>query len=163
MAGVTPEEKLLNVIKKAQGKMKLKKDLHVFTKVNFILIGLIVLILIIFLVDVLTAPSYRGPELEADLPEQVTLPVVKNLDRELEDIEIDIRGSSKVSKGEMLQDLSLLGVITGDDNQAIIEDKKTKRTFFLYKGDSFREFKVDDIKEGSVTLDYQGERIELKM
>ena len=163
MAGVTPEEKLLNVIKKVQGKMKLKKELHVFTKVNFILIGLIVLILIIFLIDVLTAPNYRGPELEVDLPEQEALPVAKNLDEEFEDIEIDTRGSSRVSKGEALQDFNLLGVITGDDNQAIIEDKKTKRTFFLYKGDSFREFKVYDIREGSVTLDYQGERIELKM
>ena len=163
MAGVTPEEKLLNVIKKAQVKMKLKKDLHIFTKVNFILIGLIVLILIIFLIDVLTAPSYRGPELEVDLPEHQALPVVKDLDEEFEDIEIDTRGSSRVSKGEALQDLNLLGVITGDDNQAIIEDTKTKKTFFLYKGDSFREFKVYDIREGSVTLDYEGERIELKM
>ncbi len=163
MAGVTPEEKLLNVIKKAQGKIKLKKELHVFTKVNFILIGLIVLIVIIFLIDVLTAPNYKGSVLEADLPEQEVLPVAKNLDEEFEDIEIDIRESSRVSKSEMLQDLNLLGVITGDDNQAIIEDKKTKRTFFLYKGDNFREFKVDDIKEGSVTLDYQGERIDLKM
>ena len=163
MAGVTPEEKLLNVIKKAQGKMKLKKELHIFTKVNFILIGLIIIIVIIFLIDVLTAPSYKGSEIAVDLPEQEALPAAKNLDEEFEDIEIDTREASRVSKGEMLQDLNLLGVITGDDNQAIIEDKKTKRTFFLYKGDSFREFKVYDIREGSVTLDYEGEKIELKM
>ena len=72
-------------------------------------------------------------------------------------------GPKKISKEEILGNLNLLGIITGENNQAIIEDKNLKKTFFLYKGDSLGELKVYDIKESAVILDYKGEKIELKI
>ena len=57
----------------------------------------------------------------------------------------------------------LLGIITGDEDQAVIEDKSGEKSYFLYKGDSFKDFTVYDIKESRVILDYRGEKIELKI
>lgn len=48
----TPEEKLLNLIKKGQSKVKFGKDLKIFTKVNMVLISLIAVIAVVFLADV---------------------------------------------------------------------------------------------------------------
>jgi hypothetical protein len=57
----------------------------------------------------------------------------------------------------------LLGVIRGDNDQAIIEDKTLKKTFFLYKGDLLGELKVYDIKDSAVILEYKGEKTEIKL
>ena len=54
-----------------------------------------------------------------------------------------------------------MGIVTGENNQAIIEDRNLKKTFFIYKGDSLGELKVYDIKNNAVILDYKGEKIEL--
>ena len=43
MTEITPEGKLLDLIKQAQGKLRLKKELRFFTKINIILIGLIII------------------------------------------------------------------------------------------------------------------------
>lgn len=69
----------------------------------------------------------------------------------------------KISREEILGNLNLLGIITGDNNQAIIEDKTLKKTFFLYKGDLLGELKVYDIKDSVVILEYKGEKIELNI
>ncbi len=62
---------------------------------------------------------------------------------------------------EMIKDLNLIGIISGENPQAIIEDKKNQKTFYLSKGQSISEFKVEDIQEGKVVLSYQGQRYEL--
>ncbi len=161
MTGTNPEEKLLGLMKKAQGKLRLKKELKLFTKINIILIGLIIVILAIFLVDIFTS-KYNIPEPSVDLQkqEEEISPVAVDLD---ENIDVVIEKKFSVSKKELTKNLDLLGIITGDYDQAIIEDKGTKKTFFLYQGDSFGEFTVYDIKESSVILDYKGEKIELNM
>ncbi|MBU1006656.1 MAG: hypothetical protein KKH08_03575 [Candidatus Omnitrophica bacterium] len=160
MAESTPEEKLLNVIKKAQGKMKLKKDLSIFMKVNFVLVSLICVILVVFLVD-LFSPKKKDVDLDIDIPEQLILP--KTADLITQEIPLTKELPEPLSGTEIVKDLSLLGVVTGEYDQAIIEDKKADKTLFLYKGDTLREFKVYDIKEGIVTLDYKGEKIDLRI
>lgn len=159
MADASPEEKLLNVIKKQQGKARLRKDLKVFTKVNFILTGLIAIISIFFLMDIFT-PGYKTPELSVELPEAKTFLPAPARDWGQDAV---VEQVPSVSKEEIVKDLTLMGIITGDSDQAIIEDKKAEKTHFLYKGDTFGEFKVHDIKGSSVILDYKGEKIELKM
>jgi hypothetical protein len=62
---------------------------------------------------------------------------------------------------EMSANLILLGIVLDEQPQAIIEDSKTKKTYFLYKGDNIGEIKVEDIQENKVVLSYQGEKIEL--
>ena len=123
MADVSPEEKLLNVIKKQHGKMRLKKDIDLFTKINFILIGLIAIILIFFLVDIFT-PDYKTPELSIELSEEkMILPVPRDWDEE----KVIVEEMPSISKEELVKDLSLIGIITGDNDQAIIEDKKENK------------------------------------
>jgi hypothetical protein len=82
------------------------------------------------------------------------------IDQAILDENIEIK---KISREEILGNLNLLGIITGDNNQAIIEDKTLKKTFFLYKGDLLGELKVYDIKDSVVILEYRGEKIELKI
>lgn len=163
MAGATPEGKLLDIIKQDQGRLKLKKELKVFTKINIILAGLMIIILAVFLIDVFTI-THTIPELSVDLPEEKEdiLPRPRSFDEDEEDMDV-VKKPVSISKEDILKDLTLLGIITGEDNQAIIEDKKTKKTQFLYKGDSIGDLKVIDIKDSEVMLDYNGERIELRI
>ena len=69
MPELTPEGKLLDVIKKAQDKLRFKKELKLFTKINIILIGLIIIIIAILLMDTFIF-DYEVPEVDVDLPVQ---------------------------------------------------------------------------------------------
>lgn len=164
MAELTPEGKLLDLIRQAQDKKKLRKDLRVFTKVNVMLIGLIVIILGIFLADIFKS-EYDIPELSIDFPEQKdkTLPRPIEVEDDIKVMENVPEKETSISKEDAVKNLNLLGVVTGDNNQAIIEDKGSNKTYFFYKGDNFREFKVLDIKGNEVILEYKGDKIELKM
>jgi hypothetical protein len=67
-----------------------------------------------------------------------------------------------VGQSSALSDrFSLVGIITGDNPQAVIEDKKAGKTYYLYKGASFDGTIVEDIGSGRVILDCKGERISL--
>ena len=57
--------------------------------------------------------------------------------------------------------LGLVGIVPGDKTQAIIEDKKSQKTYYLIKGQSADNITVDDISQGSVILDYKGKKITL--
>ncbi|MFH1413678.1 MAG: type II secretion system protein N [Candidatus Omnitrophota bacterium] len=62
---------------------------------------------------------------------------------------------------DFIKDLKLLGIISGDDPQAIIQDKKTEQTYYLSRGQLVGEIKVEEIQEGRVVLNYKGKRFEL--
>jgi len=167
MSNVTPEEKLLGVIKKAQGKSRLKKQLKAFTKINILLVGLIIVVLAVFLVDIFTF-QYDIPEVKVDFSESGQkvrpLPMADDFDDDMdEDRDVIFKERSFISEEEVIKDLNLLGIVTGDDDQAIIEDKTVNKTLFLYKGDNIKEFIIFDIKESSVILEHEGEKIELKI
>ena len=165
MADVSPEGKLLNIIKQTHNKLRFKKDLKLFAKINIILGILLVIIFAIFLVDIFTF-NYDLPELEVDslLQKEDILPVSGGLDEDVDKyIETVVKKEISFSKEDVIKNLGLLGIVTGDEDQAIIEDKETKKTFFLYKGDSFGEFRVLDIGSKGVILDYKGEKIELNI
>jgi len=61
------------------------------------------------------------------------------------------------------RDLSLKGIIAGDRPQAIIEDEKNKKTYFLFKGESVSDIKVEDIQSDRVILKVSGEVLELTL
>lgn len=63
--------------------------------------------------------------------------------------------------GELVKDINLVGIISGDNPQAIIEDKKAQKTYYLFRGQFAGEFQVDDIQEGKVILNYKGQKFEL--
>jgi len=64
---------------------------------------------------------------------------------------------------EATKNFKLVGVILGKQPQAIIEDKATKMTHFLNKGDSLDKIQVKDILESKVILSSAGEDIELSL
>ena len=164
----TPEGKLLNIIRNAQSKVKIGRDLKIFTKINIILIGIIGVVVIIFIMDIFIFKE--SPQIEQAVidTQQVKALQVQPVGEETEQDSPSVQAvqdkdinTKKISKEEIIGGLNLLGIITGDNNQAIIEDKSLKKTFFLYKGDSMGELKVYDIKDNVVILDYKGEKIEL--
>ena len=57
--------------------------------------------------------------------------------------------------------LSLIGIIAGARPQAIIESKKSEKSYFLYEGQTVDNAKVVEILEDSVVMEYQGETFEL--
>ena len=62
---------------------------------------------------------------------------------------------------ELVKDLQLLGIMSGDKPQAIIEDKKLNKTYFLNIGDYLGEIRLDAISSDNVTLEFNGEKITL--
>lgn len=73
--------------------------------------------------------------------------------------------AAAAEEGPKLEDikaqLNLLGVIWGDNPQAIIEDTKAKKTYFLNKGQSLDNIHVKDIMENKVVLMYKDQQFEL--
>lgn len=65
------------------------------------------------------------------------------------------------SLDEVSANLSLIGIVAGPRPQAIIENKRTGKSYFLYKGSLVDKAKVLEILEGSVIMEYQGEKFEL--
>ncbi|MFH0840250.1 MAG: hypothetical protein V1883_04460 [Candidatus Omnitrophota bacterium] len=62
---------------------------------------------------------------------------------------------------EIGANLSLIGIIAGDKPQAIIEDKKAGKSYFLYKGGSAGQAKIVEIMEDRVLMEYRNETFEL--
>ena len=58
-------------------------------------------------------------------------------------------------------DLGLVGIVPGDNPQAIVEDKKNQKTYYLAKGQSINGIIVEDINEDKVVLEYRGKRMTL--
>jgi len=57
--------------------------------------------------------------------------------------------------------LALVGIIPGNNPQAIIEDKKNQKTYYLVKGQSISEITLEDISEDKVVLEYKGKSMTL--
>jgi type II secretory pathway component PulC len=59
------------------------------------------------------------------------------------------------------KDLSLVGIIAGAVPQAIIEDKKSKKTYYVNKGQCIGEIQIDDIQEGKIVINHNGSKFEM--
>ena len=62
---------------------------------------------------------------------------------------------------EALKDISLVGIVSGEPGQAVIEDKQAQRTYYVTKGQSVAEYQVEDIQEGKIILNRNGQKYEL--
>ena len=60
-----------------------------------------------------------------------------------------------------LEKLELLGILLDDKPQAVIEDKETEKTYFLYEGDTIRGAVVEKILKGKIVLKHSGRTFEL--
>jgi hypothetical protein len=66
-----------------------------------------------------------------------------------------------VVNSDMLKEINLVGIISGDNPQAVLEDKKSLKTYYLSKGQFMGEFQIDDIQEGKIILISNGQKYEL--
>ena len=64
---------------------------------------------------------------------------------------------------EIAAGLGLMGVVSGARPQAIIQDNKSKKTYFLNKGDKLGDVELKEILEGEgkVILIYKGREFDL--
>jgi type II secretory pathway component PulC len=70
-------------------------------------------------------------------------------------------GPVAVAGADLIKDISLVGIVSGENPQAIIEDKKAQKTYYVSKGQLFGDVQVEDIREGKIIVSYQGQRYEL--
>jgi hypothetical protein len=68
---------------------------------------------------------------------------------------------ASAASADLIKEVNLVGIIAGENPQAIIEDKKSQKTYYVSKGQFVGEFQVDDILEGKIILNYKGQRYEL--
>ncbi|MDD5731192.1 MAG: hypothetical protein PHN57_08735 [Candidatus Omnitrophica bacterium] len=68
--------------------------------------------------------------------------------------------SSKAA--EATKDLRLVGISWSEDPDAMVEDTKQQRTFFIKKGQMIGDVKVEDILKDRVVLRYGQELVELR-
>lgn len=62
----------------------------------------------------------------------------------------------------LIENLKLVGISWGREPQAMIEDKKAKKTYFLKTGDTITNLKIEAVLKDKVILNYKGEKVELR-
>ncbi|MEK6714711.1 MAG: hypothetical protein AABY43_01530 [Candidatus Omnitrophota bacterium] len=187
---ILPEEKLLRLIRKEKkadreperkaslAKMSSKAGVKFSVKPKEIILTAFIassLYLIVSLIyPLLSIKKNILPEVKQEAvvePKPETIEGPKPYDFYLSGIkEREIFSSSQIEvvtkpqsgiNTDLLKDISLVGIIAGDTPQAIIEDKKTQKTYYLNKGQFIEEMQVEDIQEGKIILNYRGEKFEL--
>ena len=73
----------------------------------------------------------------------------------------ETRGIPASAVGSRLKDFALIGIISGKTPQAIIEDKKESKTYFLKEGELVGDLRVEQILDEKVILSYEGEQFDL--
>jgi hypothetical protein len=68
---------------------------------------------------------------------------------------------SPTEDSDLIKNIDLIGVISGDNPQAVIEDKKAKKVYYLNRGQSIGELQIEDIQSGKIILNYKGQKYEL--
>jgi hypothetical protein len=68
-----------------------------------------------------------------------------------------------VANVDLMKDISLVGIVSGENPQAVIEDKKAQKTYYVTKGQFIGEMQVEDIQKGKIIINYAGQKYELYM
>jgi hypothetical protein len=71
--------------------------------------------------------------------------------------------AANIANADILKDINLVGIISGESPQAVIEDKKAGRTYYVSKGQFIQDMQVIDIQEGKIILTYRGQNYELHL
>ncbi|MDO8535932.1 MAG: hypothetical protein Q7S30_02860 [Candidatus Omnitrophota bacterium] len=155
--------------------------LKVFNKYAVIVITLITAYL--FLDIILVSPSRKAEKLlaAASASAPIVAPIEKTMPIETKSYSYysnRMSGKSMFGAGSYMQtesqapgsdasaetsggDLGLVGIIPGDTRQAIVEDKKNQKTYYLIKGQSINGITVEDISEDKVILEYREKKMTL--
>ena len=184
---ISPEDRLLKLIRgdkkansvavnaeTAQKKSSIRIDAQ---KLNVILIVILVLLSVVLLIDFLSirisersSIRIEAPKFAEDSDKIHSAVVSSSFDTSALESKDLFRAPSDSSQGgasgsslDKLKDLNLNGIIAGDNPQAIIEDTKNKKSYFLNKGQSINRMTVKDILQDRVILEVDGETLELTL
>lgn len=166
-------------VKSAPGKQLRKNKLGIYLNLQGILTGLFIAC-VIYLILSLIYPwvglkNIRLPKLAKNSAGKthISKDAAKSLEQYLESVKgrqifiggVATQGASPVSVGNIdaLKDISLVGIISGENPQAVIEDKKTQKTYYVSKGQFIGEMQVEDIQSGKIIVNYSGQKYELYM
>ncbi len=72
-------------------------------------------------------------------------------------------GAQVILGDESIKDINLVGIVSGDNPQAVIEDKKAQKTYYVAKNQAIGQFQVEDIQEGKIILNSNGQKFELSL
>jgi len=70
-------------------------------------------------------------------------------------------GAPVILGDEQIKEINLVGIVSGDNPQAVVEDKKTQKTYYVSKNQFIGQFQVEDIQEGKIILSYNGNKYEI--
>ncbi|MFH0827369.1 MAG: hypothetical protein V1923_05780 [Candidatus Omnitrophota bacterium] len=173
-----PKKTIPELTISSQQKSAQPKSFPLRTFMTSFLIVSVFFLLSAFLYPVLDLSRVKLPEVtkgEARTP-STSGPDVKPLESYLEGVQqrqifraatvsdvVPVSSAAVTNTLDLFKDMTLVGVISSDPPQAVIEDKKTQRTYYLTRGQAIGDLKIDDIQEGKVILDYLGTKYELYM
>lgn len=69
----------------------------------------------------------------------------------------------KITLQQILAGYTFIGIIFGDPPQAIVEEKRTKQSFYLSAGQFLGEVKIEKIEKGKVTVSYNEETMDIRI
>lgn len=72
-----------------------------------------------------------------------------------------IEQSASSADLDLAKDINLVGIISGENPQAVIEDKRTQKTYYVSKGEFIGQMQIEDIREGKIIINYKGQKYEL--
>ncbi len=148
-------------------------------RVNPVLIAVLVCLCLYFAIDLVRNPYYKEEEAIKSLAEKEDMAAKEKSVSPIEPYSYYSAGTdsrnifsaqeeegmavvlSGPSMEEISSNLSLIGIIAGDKPQAIVEDKKAGKSYFLYKGGIIGQAKVIEISEDKVIMEYKGQTFEL--
>jgi type II secretory pathway component PulC len=150
-------------------------------KMNRYLVAILCLLILYFIVDIIVVKPYKDVQLLI-AKTQTNEESQKSLPSNIKDA-VAVKDYSSYSNavpgrtvfgpaqggasedvapaGSVSERVGLVGIITGDNPQAIIEDKKAQKTYYLNKGQSFEGYVLEEIADGKVILDYEDKKISL--
>lgn len=147
--------------------------------INKALISIFIVLIVYFLVDYFFLPAVKvSPPVNGEAPAEDTAekePVKYQYSYYQKDISgkdlfkplvKDVHGEEEAPDAaleDIAASLGLMGVVSGAKPQAIIEDRKSKKTYFLNKGDKLGNVQLKEILEGEgkVILIYKGREFDL--
>ncbi len=67
------------------------------------------------------------------------------------------------ASGDIAKDFVLVGIISGSSPQAIIEDKKSGKAYYVVKGQFIGQYMLEDILDGKIILKINGQSFEISI
>ena len=64
---------------------------------------------------------------------------------------------------DSMKDIKVVGIISGEKVQAVIEDTKLNKTYYVTKSQTIGEMRIEDIAEGKVVISYQGKLFDFSL